>query len=52
VRLGDRDRAFQWLDSALAARSPYLLALKADRQWNPIRADARFDALVTKVGLP
>lgn len=52
ARLGDRDRAFQWLDRALEARSPYLLALNADRQWDPIRQDARFTVLVRKVGLP
>ncbi len=52
VRLGDRDKAFQWLDKAYQARSPYLLALKVDRQWNPIRSDPRFGRLVHRVGLP
>jgi eukaryotic-like serine/threonine-protein kinase len=52
VRLGDRDKAFDWLNKAYEARSPYLLALKVDRQWNPIRDDPRFAALVRKIGLP
>jgi hypothetical protein len=52
VRLGDRDKAFEWLDKAYEARSPYLLALKVDRQWNPIRNDPRFARLVRQIGLP
>jgi TolB-like protein len=52
VRLGDRDKAFEWLDKAYEARSPYLLALKVDRQWNPIRADPRFARLARQIGLP
>jgi serine/threonine-protein kinase len=52
VRLGDRDNAFAWLDKAYQARSPYLLALKVDRQWAPIRNDPRFARLVREVGLP
>jgi TolB-like protein/tRNA A-37 threonylcarbamoyl transferase component Bud32 len=52
VRLGDRDKAFEWLENAYQARSPYLLALNVDRQWNPIRKDPRFAQLVRKIGLP
>ena len=52
VRLGDRDKAFYWLNKAFEARSPYLLALKVDRQWNPIRNDPRFSTLTRKIGLP
>lgn len=52
VRLGDHDKAFAWLDKAYQARSPYLLALKVDRQWIPIRDDPRFARLVHEIGLP
>jgi tetratricopeptide (TPR) repeat protein len=52
VRLGDRDKAFEWLDKAYEERSPYLLALRVDRQWAPIRNDPRFVGLVRKIGLP
>jgi len=52
VRLGDRDKAFEWLDKAYQARSPYLLALNVDRQWDPIRRDPRFARLVRAIGLP
>lgn len=52
VRLGDVNNAFGWLDSAFVARSAYLLSLKADRMWDPIRGDPRFAALVQRIGLP
>ncbi|HJQ11178.1 MAG TPA: protein kinase [Gemmatimonadaceae bacterium] len=52
VRLGDKDNAFQWLEKAYDARSPYLLALRVDRQWDPLREDPRFRQLVSKIGLP
>ena len=52
VRLGDANDAFTWLDSAVVARSAYVLSLKADRKWDPIRSDPRFAALLQKIGLP
>ncbi len=52
VNLGDRDKAFEWLKQAYEERSPYLLALKVDQKWDPIRQDPRFRALVAKIGLP
>jgi len=52
VRLGDADNAFNWLDSAVVARSAYVLSLEADRKWDPIRGDPRFGALVQRIGLP
>jgi serine/threonine protein kinase/TolB-like protein len=51
VRLGDRDNAFAWLEKAYQARSPYMLALKIDRQWSPLRKDPRFARLVREIGL-
>ena len=50
--LGDRDRVFQYLDAAYLEHSHWLLWLKRDPRWDDFRADARFDALVGKVGLP
>lgn len=52
AHLGDADHAFQWLDSAYAARSSYVLALKVDRTWAPLRSDPRFAALAQRIGLP
>ena len=49
--LGDRDQAFAWLNKALADRSHWLVWLKIDPRWDPIRSDSRFDELVSRVGL-
>jgi TolB-like protein/tRNA A-37 threonylcarbamoyl transferase component Bud32/Tfp pilus assembly protein PilF len=49
ARLGDKDKAFAWLDKGYDARSPYMLLLPVDRQWDPIRDDPRFARLVQKV---
>jgi DNA-binding SARP family transcriptional activator/TolB-like protein/Tfp pilus assembly protein PilF len=50
--LGDRDRAFTWLDRAVQERTHWLLWLNRDRRWDPLRADPRFASLVRRVGLP
>jgi hypothetical protein len=52
VGLGDRDRAFEWLDKAFRDRSDLLVYLKVDPRLDPIRSDRRFTALVAKVRLP
>ncbi len=50
--LGDAERAFALLDAAYRERSHWLVWLKRDQRWNDIRADARFQRLVKKIGLP
>ena len=50
--LGDRDRVFQYLDAAYLEHSHWLVWLKRDPRWDDFRADARFEALVGRVGLP
>jgi TolB-like protein/DNA-binding winged helix-turn-helix (wHTH) protein/Tfp pilus assembly protein PilF len=49
--LGDKDLALQVLEKAFAEREP-MAWLNVDPQWDPIRADPRFQALVRRVGLP
>ena len=49
VGLGDNDRAFEWLERALAVRSPELLALKQEQEWDPIREDPRFADLISRI---
>jgi TolB-like protein/tetratricopeptide (TPR) repeat protein len=46
--LGDRDRAFEWLDRAYAARK--IALLKVDPMLDPLRLDPRFQALLKKTG--
>lgn len=50
--LGDRERVFSSLDAAIRERSHWLVWLNRDPRWNDVRADARFQNLVRKVGLP
>ena len=50
--LGQRDSAFAWLDRGVAERTHWLVWLNRDPRWQSIRDDARFAALVERVGLP
>jgi tetratricopeptide (TPR) repeat protein len=50
--LGDYDRAFEWLDKAVAERAEWLIYLKVDPRLDPLRRDSRFRQLERRVGLP
>jgi serine/threonine-protein kinase len=52
ARLGERDRAFEWLDAAFVENSPGLVFLNVDRAWAGVRDDRRFAAASAAVGLP
>ena len=52
AQVGDREKAFARLQAALAERSPGLVLLKVDHAWDRIRDDARFTAVVRRVGIP
>ena len=52
VGLEDTDRAFEWLEKALEARSWELPVLKGNPMFNALRADSRFPALLARLGLP
>jgi serine/threonine protein kinase/TolB-like protein/Tfp pilus assembly protein PilF len=49
--LGDKDKAFAQLDLAYAGRSNQLAYLTGEPAWETLRSDARFAALVRRVGL-
>jgi serine/threonine-protein kinase len=49
--LGDAERAFDWLGRAFDERSGALATLGAEPQFDSLRADPRFDVLMTRVGL-
>ena len=49
--LGDRDRALEWLQKAYKAHSPWILTVVVSREFNSVRGDPRFAALVRKLGL-
>jgi len=50
--LGERDRAFEWLERGLSGRAYGLVFVTTDPRFEPLRGDQRFTALVRKVGLP
>jgi tetratricopeptide (TPR) repeat protein len=52
AELGDKDRAFQWLNTAFQEHDEGLMALKTDFTLDSLRSDRRFAELVRKVGLP
>jgi Flp pilus assembly protein TadD len=48
--LGDKDATFDWLERAYHARDVHLIFLTVDPKWNSLRADPRFQALLSKCG--
>lgn len=52
VGLGERDRAFEWLDRAFETRSRELIYLRADPVFDPLHGDPRFEELARRIGLP
>jgi len=50
--LGNKDRAFAWLDKAVEQRSWIIIYVKCDDVWDPLRFDPRFKDLLRRVGLP
>jgi TolB-like protein/DNA-binding winged helix-turn-helix (wHTH) protein len=50
--LGERDRAFEWLQSAIREREAGLMYLKVDDRLAGLRSDPRFRDLLRRTGLP
>jgi TolB-like protein/DNA-binding winged helix-turn-helix (wHTH) protein/Flp pilus assembly protein TadD len=51
VGLGDNDQALSWLEKAYQERSDFLLVLKVDPLFDPLRPDPRFQQLLRRIGL-
>jgi tetratricopeptide (TPR) repeat protein len=49
--LGDRDRAFQWLDQAYDEDCEYLVYFSTEPMADPLRSDPRFPQFLQKLGL-
>jgi len=47
--LGNKDRAFVWLDKAVEQRNWCVPFLRRDNVWNPLRTDPRFKSLLRRV---
>jgi tetratricopeptide (TPR) repeat protein len=52
AQLGDKDRAFEWLNIAYQEHDGLLIGLKTDYQLDSIHLDPRFAEFVRKLGLP
>ncbi|MEJ2340352.1 MAG: hypothetical protein P8Y15_15880, partial [Gemmatimonadales bacterium] len=50
-QLGEVDRAFEYLERALATSPGELTLIRVDPSADPLRADPRFDALLEKAGV-
>jgi tetratricopeptide (TPR) repeat protein len=52
VKLGDRDKAFTFLERAFAEHSGDMIFLNVEPGFDPIRDDPRFKALIRRIGFP
>ena len=52
MRRIEKETAFKMLDQAVKQHDINLLGLKTHPWFNPLRADARFQRLLERVGLP
>jgi tetratricopeptide (TPR) repeat protein len=50
--LGDRDRAFELLEKALASREASVAYLHVDPAWDNLRSDPRFERVLVSLGVP
>lgn len=50
--LGEKDKAFEWLERAYQHRAYPLLYLKLDPRFVPLRSDSRYRDLLRRIGLP
>ena len=50
--LGEKDQAFDELGKAFEERSGFLIYIKCDRRFDALRSDARYEALLKRIGLP
>jgi TolB-like protein/Flp pilus assembly protein TadD/predicted Ser/Thr protein kinase len=50
IGLGEKDKAFDWLEKAYTDRSDWMIFLKTDPLFDPLRTDSRFRDLLRRVG--
>jgi len=52
AELGDKDRAFESMEKALAVRDERLLWIKVDPRLDNLRTDERYSGLLRRMNLP
>jgi eukaryotic-like serine/threonine-protein kinase len=50
VGLGEKDQAIEWLEKAKSERDPFLMYIKVDPNFDSLRDNPRFNALVQQMG--
>ena len=50
--LGDKNRAFDWLNKGIEERSASMVFLRVDPFFDSLRSDSRFADLLRRIGLP
>ena len=51
IGLGEKDQAFNWIEKAYADRSDWMVLLRTEPVFDPIRSDPRFQDLLRRVGV-
>ena len=52
ANLGEIDRALDWLERSYDARGFWLVALRTDPAFDPMRSNPRFDELLDRLDFP
>jgi serine/threonine protein kinase/tetratricopeptide (TPR) repeat protein len=52
IALGEKDKAFEYLEEANKVYDLNLMRMKVERRFDPLRSDPRFNDLVKRIGLP
>jgi len=52
IALGERDRAFEWLEQAFEQREAYLCYINVEPRYDSLRSDPRFRALLLRMSFP
>jgi pentatricopeptide repeat protein len=52
ARLGERDKALEWLEKMYSERHERLRLIRADPVFDELHSDPRFEDLLKRIGLP